>query len=84
MALIQDFTFASIIAAINTEIHKTDISRGMITVNLQFEQVDPVIEGADRIVGAYNMSVKPYDAPLGDAKKDGIIHAAYDEEVAPD
>lgn len=83
MALTLDFTLEHIVAAINTEIQKTGMSRGMISLNLQFEQVDPEVEGNEKIVGAYNLQVKEFDAPLGEAKKDGVVNADYSEEVAP-
>jgi hypothetical protein len=78
MEVSLSFTFASLISAINTEIKKAHTDRGMVTVNLQYEQV-PTGDTTEEINCKYNLFVEEFRTPIGELKNGKGVTATFSE-----
>ena len=76
--LVNTFTFADLVSAINDEIHKHHENMGVITVNLQFEK-EAQTNTDETINCAYNIVVHDSTAQLTEPKKSDETIGTFNE-----
>lgn len=81
MAFTLDFTFATLITAINTKLQESGLENGIINISLQFQKNDARGEGSENMHCHYNLDVVDTLEDLH-ASKDTGTPVYYAEEVS--